>query len=154
MTKQNTLSLSLKEVMPLIEEALAAGEEVTLTVKGGSMDPFLVDCRDRVVLTAVNGRALHEGDVVMFRRADGSCALHRIFRCHADGTYDIVGDNQAVCDERIPYEAIVAFVPRVIRKGKEIDCTKGMWRVAMVRYMHFRLNHTDFTWRMVRHAGA
>lgn len=139
--------------MPFVEEELAVGKEVVLVVKGFSMDPFLVHNRDKVYLTALNGRQLRKGDVVMFRREDSSYAMHRIYHIHADGSMDIVGDSQFVCDERITDTMIKAYVPKVIRKGKTISCEKGIWRDSMIRYMNLRMQHPVLAKRMLRQSG-
>ncbi|MBQ6381621.1 MAG: S24/S26 family peptidase [Clostridia bacterium] len=150
---KTTLSLSMRELMPFAENEIAAGREVLLPVKGNSMVPFLRDGRDSIYLSAPK-QSFHVGDLVMFRREDGSYAMHRIYQVNQDGSYDIVGDNQIACDKAITNGMIKAFVPRAIRDGKEIDCTKGAWRFAMVVYMKLRLNHPKLTQRLMRPASG
>ena len=150
MNEKETLSLSMRELMPFVEEELAAGKEAVLTVKGYSMDPFLVHNRDKVYLTALNGTPLRKGDVVMFCREDGSYAMHRIYKIRADGSMDIVGDSQYICDAGVTPSMIKAYVPKVIRKGKTISCEKGLWRFWMVRYMNLRMRCPRFTKHVMR----
>ena len=149
MTQKQTRSLSIRELMPLVEEELAQGKEVLLPVKGSSMVPFLYNGRDSIYLCAPQQKRFRAGDLVMFRRKDGSYAMHRIYRVNGDGSYDIVGDNQIACDKAITHEMIKAYVPRVIRDGKEIDCTQGAWRALMVKYMKLRIAHPQLTRRLV-----
>ena len=143
-----SISLSMRELMPLVEEELKNGKEVMLPVKGVSMNPFLRHNRDSIILTALNGREIKVGDLVMFRRDDGSYAMHRIYKKYADNTFDIVGDGQVACDKGICYDMLVAYVPRAVRNGKEVSCEKGFWRFIMTAYMKFRLKFPSFTCRL------
>lgn len=147
MTAKQTISFTMSELMPLVQEQLENGEKVSLTVKGVSMQPFLMDGRDSIVMVAVEKRLPVVGDLFMFRRPDGSYAMHRVFSVNSDGTLDFVGDNQLM-PERVPQEALVAYVPRVVREGKEIDCEKGYWRRKMTRRMLFRQRHSKLVCRI------
>ena len=133
----------MRELMPLVEEELQKGKDVMLPLKGISMTPFLIHNRDKVILTALNSRKIKVGDIVMFRRKDGSYAMHRVYKCHGNKSFDIVGDAQYLIDEGICYDMLVAYVPRVIRNGKEIDCERGFWRTAMTAYMKLRIEHPN-----------
>ena len=61
--------LHLAQAEPLLRERLEA--TVVLTVTGGSMLPLLAGSRDRVTLGPVPER-LRRGEVLLYRRADGS----------------------------------------------------------------------------------
>lgn len=150
MKPENTIQVPLAELMPVILDAIAQGQTAELTVRGTSMEPFLINGRDTVCLAACGGRTLRTGDLVMFRRTDGSYAMHRICRVHPDGTFDIVGDNQLACDRQITADQVVAYVPRVIRNGKPVNCEKGAWRRTMVAYMRLRLRWPKLAYGLVR----
>lgn len=139
MNMEGSFAVPLAELMPLIREALAAGQTVTIRIKGISMQPFLVNDRDSVELAALGEREIRVGDLLLFERPGHSFALHRVCRVYPDATYDIVGDNQQLCDLRVPRDAVIAYVPRVWRKGREISCEAGFWRTVMILYMHVRL---------------
>lgn len=145
---EKNISLSMRELMPFVAEELENGKTVLLPVKGVSMEPFLINERDSIYLTALDGRDIKVGDLVMFQRNDGSYAMHRVYKKHSDGSFDIVGDNQAVCDENITYDMLVAYVPKAVRNGKTVSCEKGFWRFLMVRYMRFRLKNPKLSWRL------
>ncbi|MBQ7203248.1 MAG: S24/S26 family peptidase [Eubacterium sp.] len=141
MLDDKNLSLTMRELMPLVEEELKKGKDVMLPLKGFSMTPFLIHNRDSIVLTAMNSRSIRVGDMVMFKREGGSYAMHRVYKVHSDNTFDIVGDAQFVGDKNIRYDMLVAYVPKVIRNGREIDCEKGFWRTVMTGYMKLRMTH-------------
>lgn len=79
------------------------------------------------------------GDLYMFRRADGSYAMHRLCRVNADGTFDFVGDGQMLVDKGITSEQLAAFVPGVRRNGKTINCERGIIRGLMTARMLVRV---------------
>ena len=140
MTEKHSISLSMRELMPLVIEQLEKGQTVSLTVKGVSMHPFLENGRDSIIMTAVGDRTPRVGDLYMFRRADGSYAMHRIYAVNDDGSLEFVGDNQLLL-ERVEQNALVAYVSKVVRNGKTIDCDKGYRRQRMIRRMNFRQRH-------------
>lgn len=148
MSESKSLHLSMRELMPFLIEEIKSGKEVLLTVKGISMQPFLKNNCDSVYLTALNGREIKVGDIVMFKRLDGSYAMHRVYKIHKDASFDIVGDNQIEPDRNVTYDMLVAFVPKVIRNGKTINCQKGFWRFLMIRFMKIRMKNPHYAWRL------
>ena len=128
-------SVSIKEIMPLIIEQLREGETVRLTVKGVSMQPFLKNGRDAVFMVSPDNRVPQCGDLFMFERPGFGYAMHRICAVHEGGMLDFIGDNQLIVEPEISSSLLVAYVPKVERKGKVIDCQKGFWR----SYMTFRM---------------
>ena len=108
-------TIQLDEMMPLIQERLAAGESVKFTPNGVSMRPMLEGGRDQVVLSAVQGR-LKKYDLPLYRRDNGQYVLHRIVRC--GDTYTCRGDNQLYNEPSIRQEQLIAVVTAFTRKGK------------------------------------
>lgn len=150
MTEKRTLSVSLRELMPVIIEQIENGQTVSLLVKGISMQPYLMNDQDTIFMVSPKGRTPIVGDLYMFKRCDGSYAMHRLYHINSDGTYNFVGDNQYLSDKNIKNEQLVAYVPKVIRKGKEISCEKGFLRFYMIKRMIFRQNHTKAAQRLDR----
>ena len=145
MTEKKSISFSMSELMPFVIEQIESGQTVTLPVKGVSMEPFLRDNKDSIFLVSPKDREPEKGDLYMFRRADDSYAMHRVYSVNSD-TLDFVGDNQFIL-ERVSKDAVVAYVPRVVRKGKEINCEKGYPRNKMIRRMNFRQRHKKLIYR-------
>lgn len=129
------LSLPLKEMYPLIEETIRAGREITITVRGNSMSPFLHDSRDQAVLASAEGRCIRRGDIVFYQRDSGQFVMHRVYDVRADGVMRFAGDAQWELETGVRPDQIRAFVPRVVRKGKEISCEKGVWHWVMRMYL-------------------
>lgn len=106
--------LHLAQAEPLLRERLEA--TVVLTVTGGSMLPLLAGGRDRVTLGPVPER-LRRGEVLLYRRADGSYVLHRLTGFGQDGTLVFCGDRQTEPERGIRPEQVIARAVAFERKG-------------------------------------
>ena len=69
-----------------------------------------------------------KGDIVLYRRADGTYILHRICRVCADGSYEIIGDAQTTAERGVLPEQIAAAAVCVYRKGKKYEKSSLLWR--------------------------
>lgn len=134
------LSLSLKDLYPLIAETLDAGGEVYITVRGNSMSPFLYDGRDQAVFAPLPARKIRKGDIVFYQRQNGQYVMHRVYAVDEHGVMTLLGDAQWTLEPGIRPEQLRAFVPRVVRKGREISCERGLWHRLMTAYQ-LRIRH-------------
>ena len=123
--------LSASEMLPIIKTVIEAGGEFELVVTGISMQPFLMDRRDRVYLAKCDTASIRRGDILLYTRCDGSLILHRVYKVCDDGTLTIIGDNQWQLEPGVMRENVVARVTRCVRNGKEIVCGKSLWDKAM-----------------------
>jgi phage repressor protein C with HTH and peptisase S24 domain len=113
-----------------VEHLISLGQEVTVTVVGTSMMPFLRNGRDRVVLVPFSEEELKRGAVVLFRYG-GRHLLHRIVRRTGDAL-EIQGDN-VYTTEQATVADVVAVVREVIRpSGHVIHNGSVRWRVIWV----------------------
>lgn len=152
---QRTLpaDLLLKEYCALLasEESV---EALPLTISGNSMAPFLVHGRDTVYLSRIT-RALKPGDVVLYRRTNGSYVLHRIHSLQGD-FYTMAGDAHPGVEPGIHKNQILAIMTSARRKGKLEKPGTFWWeffrtvwlriipmrRFATMLYSAFKRNHT------------
>lgn len=130
------LSLPLRDMYPLIAESLAEGSEVYITVRGNSMSPFLRDGRDQAVFAALEGRCIRRGDIVFYQRNGGQFVMHRVYEVAPDGVMTLLGDAQWTLEPGIRPGQLRAFVPRVVRKGREVSCVGGFWHTLMKLWMY------------------
>ena len=121
----NVKILPAEVLMEPLLEALEEADYVPLVISGNSMPPFLVHNRDTVYLSKVR-RPLKRGDMILYRRDDGSYILHRIYRA-ADGTFTLVGDAQTRLERGIRGEQVLALVSAVRRKGKLLKPGSFWW---------------------------
>ena len=83
--------VELNELYPLIKEVIESGGEFKFYPRGISMEPLLHQGDDSVVLGAAD--SIKTGDVVFYKRDNGSYVLHRIMEKFG-GTYTMCGDHQ------------------------------------------------------------
>ena len=136
--------LHLAQAEPLLRERLKA--TVVLTVTGGSMLPLLAGGRDRVTLGPVPER-LRRGEVLLYRRADGSYVLHRVTAVTSQGL-TMMGDNQLKPETGVSPEWVIGRVTRIFRDDKEVSRSGsgyrwylGLWRFTISRGFLLKLCH-------------
>ena len=93
------------------------GIYVTLT-KGDSMNPMLVEGRDKVVIVPPEF-PLKKYDIPVYRKL-GHYTMHRIVKVTKKG-YIICGDNRAVLEKNIREEDIVGMLDGFYQGDKYID---------------------------------
>ena len=113
--------LVVEPLLGLLDETPA----VPLVISGSSMTPFLAPGRDTVYLSKVTG-PLKRGDMVLYRRDNGRCVLHRILRVDK-ASLTMLGDAQTVPEPGIRRNQILAVVTAVRRKGKLLKRGSFWW---------------------------
>ena len=73
----NKQTVSIGELIPLIKEKIEAGGEITVKVKGSSMNPFFISDKTNVTLGKPDS-LFHRLDVVLYKNEKDNYALHRI----------------------------------------------------------------------------
>lgn len=130
----------LEQLLPLIEEQLAAGKSVKFSPRGVSMLPMLRQGIDSVVLSPVPQK-LKKYDLPLYRRESGQFVLHRVVKAE-DLTYTCIGDNQFIYEPGLRHGQMVALVTAFYRGEKEVQVTNFGYR------LYCRLWHYS---RPVRH---
>jgi hypothetical protein len=125
MTIEQKLSGS-REYLDTLSELLAQGLSVNLAVSGNSMSPFLIHGRDEVLLTPLT-KEPRVGDIIFYRRSDGSYILHRLCRITSDG-YCFIGDNQTQAEPGLQRSQLLARVTAVKRDGEILTPKHPLWR--------------------------
>lgn len=124
-----------------ISALLAAGKEVTVTVKGRSMMPFLVGGRDRVTLRRCRPEDIRRGCVVLARTGgDGRVVLHRVVRRTGDRLV-LQGDGNRVQTETADVADVAGMASSFVRHGRVCSVRGLPWRaytVFMLAFMSFR----------------
>ncbi len=120
MSDENRVSFS--QLFPLLESEIRCGHSFSFTASGVSMLPFIRDGKDRVTLSPISG-PLQVGDIIFYRRKNGSFILHRIVRKEKDGSLTLCGDNQYYLEKNIQEDQVIARLTGLKRNGKNISLT-------------------------------
>lgn len=123
-----------------ISALLADGKDVTVTVKGRSMMPFLVGGRDHVTLRR-GAESIRRGSVVLARvSGGGSVVLHRVIRRSGDKLV-LQGDGNHVQTETADLASVAGVAVSFVRKGKTYPAQGLVWRtysLFMAAFMSLR----------------
>ncbi len=120
---------SAAEIADSLEKTINDGGCVSLFVTGNSMNPFLKDGRDTVLLEKPAEKDFVRGRILLFRRENGALILHRIRRVLPDNKLLMNGDAQYWC-ETVDKSQAIAVVTKIYRDGKEIPCGKNtLWHI-------------------------
>ncbi len=125
MSEKKERVISAGQYIDALREMVEAGQEVSLTVSGSSMSPFLIHGRDQILFRKPD-RDLVKGDMVFYQRQDGQYVMHRICRAAAEGYY-IAGDAQQEIEGPVERGQIFALVTAVRRKGKWLKPGDFLW---------------------------
>ncbi len=138
------MRLSNKIFFAEVEELIAAGEQVTILVRGNSMRPLLRDGRDKVVLRRCTDADIRKGAVILFRHR-GAHIMHRVVRVEGDVVI-FAGDGNYKMQEVAMRKDIVAVVDAVVRpSGRRIECRGRRWRILS----HLWLSLSSFERRVI-----
>lgn len=113
-------------LIPEVAELIRQGRTVTLTARGNSMNPFIVDRRDRVVLGPCTDVQLQPGTVVLALTDDRRYVLHRIVRRQGN-ELTLLGDGNLHQTERTDTSRVIGLLTAVIRKGRTYSTDGAVW---------------------------
>lgn len=114
-------------LFPEIAKLISEGQTVTLTIRGHSMNPFLVDRRDRIVLAPFAEKELQPNAVVLARDTNGRVVFHRIIRRNGP-ELTLQGDGNVRLTEQTCVSDVMGIMVAAIRKGKEYPCNGSVWQ--------------------------
>ena len=118
--------VQLSALLPLIQEKLDAGQNVTFSPRGVSMQPMLKQGRDRVTLSPVKG-PLKKYDLPLYRMDSGKFILHRIVA--VGDAYICRGDNTYVDEIGIRQDQLIGVVSSFTHRGKNISVQAPLYRL-------------------------
>ena len=89
-------------------------------IAGTSMMPLLKEGRDRVELKPYCQERLKKGDVVLYKKNDGTLVLHRIIKTENGEFFTVLGDHQFNNTERVTKNQIIAVACGFFIKGRYV----------------------------------
>ena len=114
-------------LLPEVARLISEGHTVTLTVRGNSMNPFLVDRRDRIILGPFTDDDLQPGVAVLARDTNGHIIFHRIIHRN-DQELTLLGDGNIRITEQTNIANVMGVMIAAIRKEKEYPCNDRVWQ--------------------------
>ncbi len=119
-----------EELMPLIEERLAAGQTVRyLPFRGVSMLPMLRQGKDAVELSPLPQK-LKKYDLPVYRYPSGKYVMHRVVAVREDH-YICLGDNTLEYETILP-EQMIGLVTAFTRNGRRISVRNPFYRLYCI----------------------
>ena len=109
-----------------IEQCLKDMGFAVVPISGTSMWPLLKEGKSQVQLVSGRTKQLKKGDIVLYRRKDGTLVLHRIVKIVKKNTYLVCGDHQWKLEEQIGEDQILAAAQGFFINGRYID-EKTWW---------------------------
>lgn len=134
-----------------IEQCLQELGYAVVPVRGTSMWPLLKEGKTRVQVEAKEGKQVRKGDIVLYRRKNGTLVLHRIIKVE-DDTFLVCGDHQWKLDEKVQEEQILAVAQGFFRNGHYID-EKTWWYRLYKRFWNGNLTVRRFCLAFLRLSG-
>lgn len=138
--------VQLEELMPIIRESLAAGNNVRFLPKGVSMLPMLRQGTDSVLLSPLP-ETLKKYDLPLYQRDNGQYVLHRIVK--TGETYTCVGDNQFLLETGLRRDQMIALVTSFTRGNRKI-CVNSISYQIYCRIWHYSRPARYFLFRAFR----
>lgn len=116
-------AIMMEEIRKLISE----GKTVTITVKGNSMNPFMVHLRDQMTLGPWKDEDLRKGTVALVRDIHGNHLIHRIIRRYPDRVV-LLGDGNIAQTETATLDNVIGIMYSITRKGRTYTRRSLIWR--------------------------
>ena len=116
--------LMMEEIRTLVSE----GKTVTLTVKGNSMNPFIVHLRDRMTIGPWKDEDIRKGTVALVKDTRGSYVIHRIIKRDKDRVV-LLGDGNIGFTETATLDNIIGIMHNIDRKGRIWTPQSTLWRL-------------------------
>ena len=115
-------AIMMEEIRKLISE----GRTVSLTVKGNSMNPFLVSMRDQMKLGPWKDQDIRKGCVALVKDSRNNYLIHRIIERNGD-TVTLLGDGNVGFTETATLDNVIGIMYSVTRKGHEWESDSAVW---------------------------
>lgn len=121
-------------MMEEIRELISEGKTVTLTVKGNSMNPFLVSMRDQMTLGPWKDEDIRKGCVALVKDSRNNYLIHRIITRN-EKTVTLLGDGNIGFTETATMENIIGIMYSITRKGRTWTSESFIWKLYSFTWM-------------------
>ena len=115
-----------------VEQCLQELGYAVVPIRGTSMWPLLKEGKSRVQVETKEGKKLRKGDIVLYRRKDGTLVLHRIIKVEEEDNFLVCGDHQWKQIEQVQEDQILAVAQGFFQNGRYIDEKKWWYRLYKI----------------------
>lgn len=123
-----TITIDKAILMEEIRQLISEGKTVTITVKGNSMNPFMVHLRDQMTLGPWKKDDIRKGTVALVRDTHGNHLIHRIIKVEQD-KITLLGDGNVKMTETATWDNIIGIMYAISRKGRTYTPQSLCWRI-------------------------
>ena len=129
-----TITIDKAIMMEEIRQLISEGKTVTITVKGNSMNPFVVHLRDQMTLGPWKQEDIRKGTVALVRDTRGNHLIHRIIEVRPDRVV-LLGDGNVKLTETATWDNIIGIMYSITRKGRTYTPQSLIWRIYSAIWM-------------------
>lgn len=115
-------------MMDAVRKLIDSGKTVTISLKGNSMNPFIVHLRDSMTLRKATGADIRKGTVALVLTDDGHYVLHRIYAVDGD-VITMLGDGNVKMTEKCTRANIIGVMQSLDRKGHTVTPESREWKL-------------------------
>lgn len=123
-TKLIDKAVMMEEIRKMISE----GKTVTITLKGNSMNPFIVHLRDQMTLGPWKDEDIRKGTVALVRDIYGNHLIHRIIKREGNKV-TLLGDGNIGITETATMDNVIGIMYAITRKGRTYTPKSLSWRI-------------------------
>ena len=114
--------------MEEIRKMISEGKTVTITLKGNSMNPFIVHLRDQMTLGPWKDEDIRKGTVALVRDIYGNHLIHRIIKREGNKV-TLLGDGNIGITETATLDNVIGIMYALTRKGRTYTPKSLTWRI-------------------------
>ena len=114
--------------MEEIRKMISEGKTVTITLKGNSMNPFIVHLRDQMTLGPWKDEDIRKGTVALVRDIYGNHLIHRIIKREGNKV-TLLGDGNIGMTETATLDNVIGIMYALTRKGRTYTPKSLSWRI-------------------------
>ncbi len=115
----NSVSVELEELLPVMQEKLSLGGSFTFSPKGISMLPFIRPGLDSVTISGIKDK-IRKYDILLYRRDNGQFVLHRVIDLKKN-SYVMCGDNQLLPEHNVCDRHVIGIVSKINKPDCVVD---------------------------------
>ena len=134
MENSRKISIDKDTMYQEISRFIAEGKTVSITVKGYSMNPFLMHMRDQITLGPWKDEDIRKGTVALVRDVRGNVLIHRI----EGDTIILEGDGNIGLQEKATLESIAGIMHSITRKNRTYSSKSFIWKAYSWIWMVLR----------------